>query len=201
MTALKKVVTGIIFDLDGTLVDVEISFTELRRRLGLPPTGDILGYVNSLPEPERSEAYSIIDELEDAGVEGSRPVAGMERLLSYLEEQELPFAVVTRASGYRAREVMEKHGIPCQILVAREDCQPKPSPEPVHLAARGLGLKPESMVMVGDFLYDIQSGNRAGCQTVLLKRPGRRPFKNTADFTIEKLDELINILQKPGGEQ
>lgn len=46
----------------------------------------------------------------------------------------------------------------------------KPNPRIALLILEKLGVKPESSIMVGDRLTDIQMGNRAGMRTVLVKR-------------------------------
>jgi len=44
----------VIFDLDGTVVENSYDWPAIRRELGIQG-GSILAYLDSLPEPERSE--------------------------------------------------------------------------------------------------------------------------------------------------
>jgi phosphoglycolate phosphatase-like HAD superfamily hydrolase len=49
--------------------------------------------------------------------------------------------------------------------------------------------------MVGDFLYDIEAGQAAGCAaTVLLQEPTQRAFEHRATFVIDRLEDLLALL-------
>ena len=195
MVRTKGPVLGVIFDLDGTLIDIPIPFDIIRERLGIVE-GDILKTVRELPVDEQEEAYQMIDELEHGAIHDSQAVEGMKKTLEYLDAHGIPYAVVTRGSKERSRILLRKHGVQSSILVSREDTTPKPSPEAMNRAAELMKLPPRNLLVVGDYFYDIESGNRAGCQTVLLKRPHKKKFENTADFTIHQLDQLITLLEE-----
>lgn len=61
-------VKGVIFDMDGTLTIPVLNFMEMKRRIGLNPTDDILPTVQKLPPKEREEAMAIIEDFEEEGV-------------------------------------------------------------------------------------------------------------------------------------
>ena len=195
MVRNKSPILGVIFDLDGTLVDIAIPFDTIREKLGILE-GDILKTVRELPRGEQENAYRMIDEFEHGAIPDSQAVKGMKKTLEYLDVHGIPYAVVTRGSKKRSRLLLRKHGILAPILVSRDDTTPKPSPEAVIRAAEMMKIPPQNLLVVGDYFYDIEAGNRAGCRTVLLKRPHKKKFENTADFTINQLDELITLLEK-----
>ena len=195
MVRSKSPILGVIFDLDGTLVDIAIPFDSIREKLGIRE-GDILKTVRELPRGEQENAYRMIDEFEHGAIPDSQAVKGMKKTLEYLDVHGIPYAVVTRGSKKRSHLLLRKHGIFVPILVSRDDTTPKPSPEAVIRAAEMMKIPPQNLLVVGDYFYDIEAGNRAGCRTVLLKRPHKKMFENTADFTIDQLDELITLLEK-----
>jgi phosphoglycolate phosphatase-like HAD superfamily hydrolase len=49
-------------------------------------------------------------------------------------------------------------------------------------------------MMVGDHLDDLKCGSSAGCVTVLLNDLVNGDFKDHSNYTIDKLDYLIDIL-------
>lgn len=52
------------------------------------------------------------------------------------------------------------------IVVTSQSCEhTKPYPDPIHFAARELGLDPQQCLMVGDTVVDIAAGKAAGAQT------------------------------------
>lgn len=73
-------------------------------------------------------------------------------------------AVVTGRPRKDCVKFLQTHGIeqlfPVQICM--EDCPPKPSPEPIQLALKALGVSAEDAAMVGDTVDDIIAGRKAG---------------------------------------
>lgn len=68
-------------------------------------------------------------------------------------------------------------------LALRCGCR-KPQPGMVLRAAADLGLDPARSWFIGDILDDIEAGNRAGCQSILVdlgtERAPERPFRHPA---------------------
>ncbi|KAE8996837.1 Imidazoleglycerol-phosphate dehydratase [Phytophthora rubi] len=73
-------------------------------------------------------------------------------------------AVVTGRPRKDCVKFLRAHGIeelfPVQICM--EDCAPKPSPEPILLALKAVGVSAEHAAMVGDTVDDIIAGRKAG---------------------------------------
>ncbi|ETO73166.1 imidazoleglycerol-phosphate dehydratase, partial [Phytophthora nicotianae P1976] len=73
-------------------------------------------------------------------------------------------AVVTGRPRKDCAKFLTTHGIedlfPVQICM--EDCPPKPSPEPILLALKALGVEACHAAMVGDTVDDIIAGRKAG---------------------------------------
>ena len=84
------------------------------------------------------------------------------------------------------------------VRVCRDDAEPKPSPEPVLLACRLAGVSPKNTWVVGDYVFDIQSGSAAGCYTVYLET-GRPPLPLEPDLTVRSLSELAEFLVSISG--
>lgn len=61
-------IKGVIFDMDGTLTIPVLNFLEMRTRLGLSRSVDILPTVMSMPAEERERAMKIIEEMEEEGL-------------------------------------------------------------------------------------------------------------------------------------
>ena len=65
-------IRGVIFDMDGTLTLPVLRFAEMKEKLGLKPTDDILPTVQKFPPEERAKAFEIIEEFEREGVENMK---------------------------------------------------------------------------------------------------------------------------------
>jgi HAD superfamily hydrolase (TIGR01509 family) len=58
----------------------------------------------------------------------------------------------------------------------------KPFPEPIILALKKTGVKPEEAVYVGDLLSDFQAANKAGLKVIMYRNPKVRGDYNIRDF-------------------
>jgi phosphoglycolate phosphatase len=77
----------------------------------------------------------------------------------------------------------------------------KPSPEPLLYVAKQLGLAPNELVMVGDGPQDVEAGRRAGCRTIGIQGgflPQERLLAAQPDVIIGSLAELPAILDRWG---
>ncbi len=188
---------SVIFDLDGTLVRADIPFGPYRERLGIQ--GDVLAGIEALPEDEQGKKWEIIMEYEREMEKHSRPAPGAYRLLNLLRENDIRTGVITRSTGNHARLLLERHNLRVDIYIGREDAPPKPQPDGILYLLEKLNVMPENAIMVGDFLWDILAGKRAGLFTVLVVLEHSRPYIERADLTVESLEELAEILKTAGG--
>jgi HAD superfamily hydrolase (TIGR01509 family) len=187
-------VRAVLFDMDGTITRPYIDFAAIRCAIGVPEGTAILEHIAALDGAAQLRAREILAQYEIDAARKSELNPGAREVLAFLHRRGIPTALITRNNPDSVRIVCQKHGIAFDVVVTAEDAPPKPSPEPVRVAARKLGVEPASMLMVGDYLYDIQSGAAAGSKTVLVTN-GRKPaFEPEADFVIEDLTELIELV-------
>jgi pyrophosphatase PpaX len=69
----------------------------------------------------------------------------------------------------------------------------KPDPEPAHAALKLLGAEASDSLLVGDSVYDIACGNRAGCETALVPWgtvDGRDP-ETRPTYVLKDIRELV----------
>ena len=91
-------IRGIIFDLDGTLVDSGLDFEQMRGEMGLPAGMPILEGIKGLPESEAEKCRRILHEHEWAGYERGTLLPGASELLRAVGARNLPVGIVTRNS-------------------------------------------------------------------------------------------------------
>lgn len=187
---------GVIFDLDGTLVDSRLDFTAIREEANIPAGEPILEFLAGLPEGVyRSKALQIIEKHEWAGARRAELIAGVGQMLAELERRHIPVAVYTRNARAIAKYTLENCQIRYSILLAREDAEPKPSPDGIIKIAKQWRCECSDLLMVGDYLYDIESGKNAGAKTVLfVSTEETPPYAFQADHVIRNMADLINLL-------
>jgi len=122
-------IRGLIFDLDGTLVDSGLDFAAIRRETGFPETVGLLEHLQQVTDPRhRAEAEAIIERHELEGARRATWMPGAEELLQRARQAGIPIGIVTRNNRVAAHMTLEALAIPCDHLVAREDAPAKPHP-------------------------------------------------------------------------
>lgn len=204
-------VRGVLFDLDGTLVDSRIDFAGMRRatmRLaaerGVDPAPleglDLLEMVAraaaAAPDPEemRRAAEAALVAIEVAAGPGSREMPGAIELLEALQADGIRVGIVTRNCRQVVTEILARIPLPHGVLLTRDEVvRVKPDPEHLLRAAAALGVPPERCVIVGDHVMDVRAGRAAGMGTVGFLGPGRPPDAfdgESADLVVRHLREL-----------
>lgn len=186
--------SAIIFDLDGTLTVPHLDFDQIRRELGLEQ-GPILEALAKMSDGQRTRAATVLERHEERAARESRLQEGACQTLASLKDRGFKTAILTRNARRWVDVVLEKHGLVVDAIRTRDDGAIKPSPEPIFSICAQLHCRPAASWMVGDYLYDIESGQAAGCRTVLLLGAGARPvFAERADYTVDRLVELLELV-------
>lgn len=180
----------ILFDLDGTLVDTAHDLGHAlnlqREKHGLPAlphevirpfashgskgllsVGFGLSTDDSKFPAMRDEYLALYDE-----VLVRQPVLfeGVAELLQRLDEQLLPWGIVTNKPRRFTQPLLENIGLFSRaksVVCADDAARPKPYPDSLYLACQQAGVSPEVCWYVGDAERDIEAGRAAGMRTVV----------------------------------
>lgn len=178
-------IRGVIFDLDGTLLDTGLDFPAIRRDLGLPPDTPILEALAATPPgPELDRLWSIVREHELAGARRAQVYDGVPEFLEWLQGQGIPQAILTRNSRESAELSLARLNWSFAHILTREDAPPKPDPAGLLDICRRWTLPAGEVMFFGDYLYDLQAGRRAGMTTVLYAPGPMPPFAAEADHLL-----------------
>jgi HAD superfamily hydrolase (TIGR01509 family) len=183
------VLRGVLFDMDGVVVRQRLDFPAIKREIFGDTAGFILERMAELPAAERRRAETILERHETVAALTAEPMDGIAPFLAWLEAKGLRRGLVTRNSRKSVELVLSRLRLRFDTVVTREDAPPKPAPDPVWHACRGMQVDPSEALLVGDFEFDMVSGRRAGTRTVLL-RSGTMESSAHADLTVDSLDEL-----------
>lgn len=183
-------ITTILFDLDGTLVDTapDLGYAlnlQLQKH-GKPPLADaairpfashgsrgLIGLGFGLM-PSDASFLAMRDEylaLYDTVFTRS-PVLldGISDLLLAIEDKGLKWGIVTNKPRRFTIPLIQSMGLDkrAACVVSGDDApQPKPSPATLLLACELIRVNPENCIYVGDAERDIQAGKAAGMKTVV----------------------------------
>ena len=214
MSEKPNPVSGIVFDLDGTLVDSRRDIAEAANhaleKAGLErlPHDELESYVGDGAPLLMARAARI-------DVKDAKTKAMVAYFLDYYAEHAIdhtavmpgalealealggyPLGVCTNKPRRTSVAVLRGLGLEARFkgVVAGDDLpQRKPDPAMVHEAARKLGVPVAEVVMVGDGPQDVLAGRAAGAFTVGV-RGGIQAFERLAasepDLMIDTLAEL-----------
>jgi phosphoglycolate phosphatase len=218
MPALFRV-DGVIFDLDGTLVDTARDIVgavdALLAEYGRAPVGLAAGCAmigdgarvlvdrafaaTGGPPDDREAALARWFEIYGADIaRHSRPYPNVRETLAALRARGLKLAVCTNKAGGPARQLLEALDLAAQFdaIVGGDVPHRKPDPRHLTLAAELLGLQPNACLMVGDSPNDAAAAKAAKMKLVVVDW-GYTPVPPAAlggDATIgdfARLEELI----------
>jgi hydrogenase maturation factor len=162
----------------------------------------ILEFIDALPtSAEKARAMETLDRLETEAAAGSRPNSGAEELIAYLKSRDLQMGIISRNSLGSIHRALENFTTVSaedfDVIISRDDpVRPKPSGEGTRLAAERFGIDPMEVLLVGDYLFDVESGMRAGARTALITNGNPLRFEDPgSDFTVTTLTEIKAIVR------
>lgn len=194
---------GILFDLDGVLVDSTAAVARVWRRWaqehGLAPESVIreahgrrsietitllTPHLDAVCENQKVESTEIADQ------DGVVALPGAARLLRLLPAKS--FAIVTSATRALAIARLSSAGLPVpQVLVTADDVREgKPSPQPYLQGAALLALPAQDCVVFEDTAAGIESAHKAGMGVIALTTTFAASELSAADAIVASLDEI-----------
>ncbi len=197
-------IKGIIFDLDGTLLNskalrikawkhaleafgVNIPEEQISPLIGLPGP-DLAGkFSNRAFEIEMEEERYFKTHLEEMALYGD-----VDHTFSKLSDLSVKTSIVTSSR----RALMDILKLPYQPVVTIDDVEfGKPDPEPYIKALSLLGVNPRECMVVGDAETDLIPAKDIGSVSVFIGH-GNRRFSNYADYYIDEVSEVLEIVSR-----
>ena len=192
--SVPRTVSGVILDVDGTLVDsnaahahawvdilaefgYDLDVGRVQRLIGmgtdkLLPT--LIGVDKDSPFGKKlTQRRKTI--FENRYLAGLRPTPGARALLDLLEGRQFALMVASSAEGDELSALLGVCGAP--ELAQRKPPQDavgssKPDPDVVSAALRRLHRSPSEVVMLGDTPYDVEAAQRAGIGIIAVRSGG-----------------------------
>lgn len=190
----SKGIRGVIFDLDGTLLDSRLDFDRMRDDLGFP-SGPILEQIDALDCPQQQQrAMEIVHRHEIRGAELATWMPGAEAMLAQLRSKSVPTGIVTRNSRPVMNHVLETLPLQVDATVTRDESLPKPHPDGLLQLADLWSIEPMELVYVGDYRFDLEAAAAAGMASVLYRNADNAKFAEQATWVVEHFDQLLDVL-------
>lgn len=214
-------IKGIIFDLDGTLIDSMKVWFDVDRKLlrenGITTPSESVSEQVRTMSIEQSSRFFIeelglkltqeqiiarIEELVRIEYEQNIPLKPhVEEILGHLDEKGIPYGIATATYKNLAEAVLKRLGIFERFRFVLTDVdypRGKRFPEIFLGAAERLGTIPEETLVIEDSLHCIETAVRAGFRTAAVydevSAAESDEIKRLADVYADSLAELQNIL-------
>lgn len=193
---LTHKLSGVIFDLDNTLVSSNLNFNAIRVDIGCPNDIDLLQFVDNLPQKEKLNANKLLVEYEIADALEAIKLDGTDELLNQLSALDIPCAIVTRNCKQAALLKIQQNNIDILTVLTREDHKAKPAPDALLHIASDWKIPPEHLLYVGDYLYDIQAAQNANTMSCLVTYGEIISYANLATIKVNNLTELSETIKQ-----
>lgn len=187
---MSKPLKAVLFDLDGTFADTAqdlasalnyvleknaaptLSFEEIRPEVSNGGIALIKLGFNIEPDHPKFESYrqQLLDHYQQNIAKFTRPFNGIEQVLSYLEQHNIVWGIVTNKPAWLTDPLMAALTLSSQpqCIVSGDTLKTrKPNPEPLLHACNIIGCSTDETVYIGDAERDIQAGINANMQTLV----------------------------------
>ena len=211
-------VKGILFDMDGTLVNTNelilACFDHATQKcLGKTyPHEEFISYFGRplvegldaiFPGRGRELAQVYRDYQTLVHNQKAKAIPGMFETLTRLKQRGIKMAIVTSKYESTARKALQLFKIEpfFSCVIGNGQVQkPKPDAEPSLLALQNLDLTGRDCLCVGDSPYDLLSGKKAGCTTVAVNYSlfdHEQLLKiGQPDYCIDRPEDLLTLLDR-----
>lgn len=214
-------ITTLIFDLDGTLLntikDLASSCNYILKKYGFPEhSEDEYRYFvgngmtklveRALPEAKRNPEYieqfreEFINYYYNHKEDHTKPYEGIPELLVKLQEKEFKLAVASNKINAATQELVQKFFPEINfgsVYGQRENIPPKPDPKIIEDILKDLKSKPEETLMIGDSSIDMQTSVNAGIRGIGVQwgfRTKEELILNGAVYTVKTPSQILDVL-------
>ena len=208
---------GLLFDLDGTLVDsvyqhvlawqealaeegIDLSVWRIHRRIGMSGGLFVRALAREVGVEITPELAERLQKLHGEGVARRlreiRPLPGARELLGRLSAIGVPWAIATSGRAETAHAIVDLLQVPAGTVVITRDEVPyaKPNPDLFLAAASRIGRDPRECFVVGDSVWDMLAARRASALGIGLLSGGYGREELTDAGTYRVYDDPADLL-------
>jgi phosphoglycolate phosphatase len=216
----RRDLRGVLFDLDGTLLDTAPDMAQALNRLRVAEGLDELPFERIRPlvshgaprlirlgfgDPEAAHYETLrtrfLDFYRAALSVHTRLFAGFGEVLDAIEGAGLRWGIVTNKPGWLTNPLLEELGLAarCGCVVSGDTlAERKPHPLPLLHAAALIKLEPRECVYLGDAERDVQAARKAGMIPLVAGfgylNEGEDPAAWQPDGVLERPEDLLDWL-------
>lgn len=196
-------IRAVLFDFDGTLtLPGALDFSAIKKTLGCPPEIPVLEFIKEIDDDtRRRSAMARLDAFEIEAAGRSIPNPDARNLISWLRARRVKVGIITRNSRASVLRALQNFDTSApddiDLIITRDDAPaPKPSGDGIQWAAERFNVPVGEILMVGDYLFDMEAGRVAGALTMLLDPDNDVRLRDSAcDFRVARLGEVADVIR------
>ena len=211
---------GILFDMDGVLINSEYLTTEAAIRFfaekgfsvthedfypfyGTGEKGYFMGVADKygIPFNLESDKVKIYDLFKEIASGENLTIPGVNNFIKLCESKNLALAVATSASSYKMNINLEflnmQNGVFDALVCGEDIVNNKPHPEIFLKAAEKLGLQSNECLVIEDAPSGVKAAKSAGCKCLALRTTFSAEELVGADFIAKDFNDVpLEIFDK-----
>ena len=195
---IRSIVTGVIFDLDGTLTQPHsMCFDQIRTRYIIPFDTNLITALQNAEVEIRKEIHDAIVAEEQKALEKMVLQPQVVETIQALANDGIQLAIATRNTKAAVDRFFALSNISAELfqqIVTRDFKYIKPDPNVAISICETFKIHPSNVLFVGDLKDDVMCGNDAGCRSVLMLNDRNRELQSKATYTIERLSEISALI-------
>jgi len=194
-------IKGIIFDLDGTLIQLPINYDVVQKNLkeffntseNLKPLIPTIVKLSKNDQNKIKTAFNLICQEEVLASKNFKIMEQTVDILKFLKSKNLVLCLVTMQCREALEKILYKMNISnlFDFVISRNESYDRF--EQIQNSLKYISLDPSKVLVVGDRIHDVESAKKAGCIPILKINE----IKKNPPFTckiIENLAELKEII-------
>jgi HAD superfamily hydrolase (TIGR01509 family) len=163
--------SAVLFDWDGVIADTKLDFSEIRKKYYGDRPAMLLEDAYTLSPGARESLTRDLEDLETRGAERATLVPGADKILGWVKNARIPWAVISRNCRKSILTAARAIGVELpEVVRSRDDGERvKPDPAALRETCVALGVSPRDTLLIGDYIYDMIGARRAGMRGVLTR--------------------------------
>ena len=199
----------VVFDFDGTLVDLNQDVNRLRAKLKdlakkynvhlefKPILRDIqkLGEISG--DTARKEAMDILNKDDVQSTQRAELIDRSNEVCNIIKSKGIKIAIFSRNYTKAIQKSLKKFNFPKFDIILGRNGSGQTKAEQLGVILHTLNIKPSETVVVGDHILDMQAGRELGCFSVGIKNDRfneQKLIDAGAEVVIKNIYELVEVL-------
>jgi HAD superfamily hydrolase (TIGR01549 family) len=168
-------IKGIVFDLDGTLIQLPINYQKIQKNLkeffnisnDLKPLIPTIIKLSKNDQNKIKTSFDLICKEEILASDNFKIMNSALETLNFLKSKNLSLCLVTMQCKDALEKILQKLQIPdlFDSIISRDESFDRQ--KQIELSLKNIVLKPSEVLVIGDRIHDIESAKKIGCMPIL----------------------------------